>query len=312
MGCEAQIHEKTDKRGTWSYHSLDGWYLNTSPEHYCVHNCHIKNTKAERLTDTLQFKHKNITNPTLLHTDKLMNALANCRSALMGKVNKTSNQNLKQLQTLVQRVENKLNNEQDVPRVAEPDVPRATEQPVQRVAEQPVPRVPRPQTSTQQIARRAAQQRTAARRRRPQETSPRVHLPTQPPALSTRLRVTASTSKNAPPASHTRNKSRLMQPTSSIRNKRRQANAVHEAHPKKANVIKAIAKLEKQVTHVMAVLDEDSGKLLNYRQLVRHPKYRDEWNQSSANEFGRLGNRAGGRIKKHQHNQIHQRTGCTT
>jgi hypothetical protein len=149
MGYEAQIHEKTDKQGTWSYHSLDGWYLNTSPEHYHIHNCHIKNTKAERSTDTLQFKHKNITNPTLLHTDKLMNALAHCKAALMGNVNKTSNQNLKQLQTLVQRVENKLNNEQDVPRVAEPDDPRATEQPVPRVAEQPVPRVPRPQTSTQ-------------------------------------------------------------------------------------------------------------------------------------------------------------------
>ena len=37
MGCEVQIHEKTDKRGTWAYHCLDGWYLNTSPEYYRVH-----------------------------------------------------------------------------------------------------------------------------------------------------------------------------------------------------------------------------------------------------------------------------------
>ncbi len=29
MGCEAQVHEKTDKRGTWAYHSVDGWYLFT-------------------------------------------------------------------------------------------------------------------------------------------------------------------------------------------------------------------------------------------------------------------------------------------
>ncbi|KAL7502426.1 hypothetical protein ACHAXN_000718 [Cyclotella atomus] len=27
MGCEVQVHEKTDKRGTWAYHSVDGWYL---------------------------------------------------------------------------------------------------------------------------------------------------------------------------------------------------------------------------------------------------------------------------------------------
>ncbi len=37
MGCEAQVHEKTNKRGTWAYHLVDGWYLFTSPEHYCTH-----------------------------------------------------------------------------------------------------------------------------------------------------------------------------------------------------------------------------------------------------------------------------------
>ena len=78
MGCDAQIHEKKDKRGTWAYHSVDGWYLNTSPEHYRTHNCAIKSTKSERLTDTIQVNHKSITNPTLTHADKVMKALADC------------------------------------------------------------------------------------------------------------------------------------------------------------------------------------------------------------------------------------------
>ncbi len=47
MECEAQVHEKTNKRGTWAYHLVDGWYLFTSPKHYCTHNCHIKHTKSE-------------------------------------------------------------------------------------------------------------------------------------------------------------------------------------------------------------------------------------------------------------------------
>ncbi len=47
MGFEAQIHEKTNKRGTWAYHSVDGWYLFTSPQHYCTHNCHTKHTKSK-------------------------------------------------------------------------------------------------------------------------------------------------------------------------------------------------------------------------------------------------------------------------
>ena len=296
MGCEAQVHEKTDKRGTWAYHSLDGWYLNTSPEHYRVHNCHIKSTKAERLTDTIQFKHKNITNPTLSHSDKLMNALANCKAALLGHLDFKSDSNLKELDTLVKQVERRLNSEiptaqpviqpsetnttQALPRVAE----QSTNTNVQPVS-QPVPRVANPLQSPQHIARRAALQRTAVRRRRPQESSPPVHLPTQPPALSTRSRVTAAAS--APPAARTRTKSRLQQPTLSSRGKRRQANAV-----------RALDKLEDQIAQAMAVLDEDSGKLLNYRQLLRHPKYRSEWKQSSANEFGRLTNGVGGRIKK--------------
>ena len=65
MGCQVQVHEKTDKRGTWSYHTVDGWYLSTSPEHYRTHKCHIKETKLDRFSDTVQFQHKNITNPTI-------------------------------------------------------------------------------------------------------------------------------------------------------------------------------------------------------------------------------------------------------
>jgi hypothetical protein len=46
MGCEAQVHEKTNKCSIWAYHLVDGWYLFTSPEHYRTHNCHIKHTKS--------------------------------------------------------------------------------------------------------------------------------------------------------------------------------------------------------------------------------------------------------------------------
>ena len=94
MGCEAQVHEKTDKRGTWAYHSVDGvdgWYLFTSPKHYCTHNCHIKHTKSERLSDTVQFQHKRITNPTITHADKVMHALADCVKALQGMTSNARN-----------------------------------------------------------------------------------------------------------------------------------------------------------------------------------------------------------------------------
>jgi hypothetical protein len=88
MGCNAQVHEKTDKRGTWAFHSVDGWYLFTSPEHYRTHNCHVKHTKSKRLSNTMQFQHKRITNPSITHADKVMHALADCVKAIQGMTGK--------------------------------------------------------------------------------------------------------------------------------------------------------------------------------------------------------------------------------
>jgi hypothetical protein len=91
MGCEAQVHEKTNKRGTWAYHSVDGWYLFTSPEHYRAHNCHIKHTKSKQLSNTVQFQHKCITNPSITHADKVMHALAECIKTIQGMTGKARN-----------------------------------------------------------------------------------------------------------------------------------------------------------------------------------------------------------------------------
>jgi hypothetical protein len=38
----------------------------------------------------------------------------------------------------------------------------------------------------------------------------------------------------------------------------------------------------------MAVMDKDTGKLLNYRQLMNSPKYKKAWSLSAAHKFGRL------------------------
>ena len=113
MGWEVQIHTKTDKCGTWLYHSVDGWYLATISKHYRIHNCYIKATQAERLTDTIQFKHKNITNPTISPQDKIMQALANCKTALNGMMNGNANQQIAELQTTVNNAQAHLNQRQD-------------------------------------------------------------------------------------------------------------------------------------------------------------------------------------------------------
>lgn len=209
MGCEVQVHEKTDKRGTWAFHSVDGWYLLTSPEHHRVHNCQIKQMKKERLSDTVQFKHKSITNLTASPIDKLMNALANCKAALDGKIAQQPNEQLQQLPRLVINLEEVGKQQREtenkpVTRVQEP--PAATSRvPVQGTASSRV-QVAQQYNAAVHIT---AQQVKACRRRSLAGLTMPVHFPNAPPAKSTR--------------SHT---SRLRQPTQSSPNELRQANAV--------------------------------------------------------------------------------------
>jgi hypothetical protein len=122
MGCAAQIHKKSDKGETWQYHSVDGWYLYTSPNHYQTHACHIKTTKKEQFTNTVDFQHKQITNPTITHADKVIHGIQQVIREIrkLGGIKKL--QEARDLQQLVNGADNYLQstdllNTQPAPRV---------------------------------------------------------------------------------------------------------------------------------------------------------------------------------------------------
>ena len=62
---------------------------------------------------------------------------------------------------------------------------------------------------------------------------------------------------------------RLPQPTQSSLGKTRQANAVVT----KPNWLHLLSKVEQDVERALAVTDQDSDKMMNYRQLRKHPKF---------------------------------------
>ena len=101
MGCNVQVHEKADSRGTWAYHTVDGWYINTSPEHYRTHTCHIKETRSERFSDTVDFKHKRITNPSITNADKVMVAIREVVKTINGLGGQGASTEASDLQRLV-------------------------------------------------------------------------------------------------------------------------------------------------------------------------------------------------------------------
>jgi hypothetical protein len=46
LGCAVQMHEATNCRRTRDLQSLNGWYLGTSPKHYCCHKIFCQKRKV--------------------------------------------------------------------------------------------------------------------------------------------------------------------------------------------------------------------------------------------------------------------------
>jgi hypothetical protein len=83
LGCAVQKFESRDRRGTWAEQTTNGWYIGTSNEHYQCHKIYVKKTRSVRISDTVFFKHKYITPPTLTQVDTIVKAI----DALKGRKN---------------------------------------------------------------------------------------------------------------------------------------------------------------------------------------------------------------------------------
>ena len=97
------MHKKTDKRGTWAYHSVDGWCIATLTEHYCMHLCQITTTNSKRLTNTAQSSNKSITKPTINPVDKIMAAIEDCSKAIKNMGDRSGANEIKKLIQLTER-----------------------------------------------------------------------------------------------------------------------------------------------------------------------------------------------------------------
>jgi hypothetical protein len=82
LGCAVQMHESTNRQKTWDAHSLNGWYLGTSPKHYRCHNIFCTKTRAERISDTVFFQHWYLTQPVVTPADATIDAMKNLQSVI--------------------------------------------------------------------------------------------------------------------------------------------------------------------------------------------------------------------------------------
>jgi hypothetical protein len=213
------------------------------------------------------FKHKYLTQPTLTANDRVLNAILELASAIKRKASRTAEQFnvLKTLTAIFQpgtELPILLTGDKPPPRV------ELDEPPPRVKLEEPTPHVQiEAPTQMQQIVESAPRvqiiepsipQRTT---KAPEE--PRLIVESEPSSIAARLLA------------------------------RRQQ---HKAKtPDHQSIAARVLARRKETAN--SVLDYETGQLLEYRQLLKHPKYAKAWNLSAANEFGRLAQGVAGRVK---------------
>ena len=280
MGCAVQVHENSERRGTWAANSTDGWYLRTSPEHYRCHVIYCKNTRSERISDTVHFKHKYITEPTLTPEDTIVKALNDLTQALKERRNKKGTEEMDALQ----RIDELLNKIPAKPTTSPERNKRVTfeanakpPQELQPVAPRVVNKTPTPRVAIETPTPRMSTTRQS-----------KVKATIDKPIL-TKERIRKKTVEDTP------ERTRLKEYLRSASDRRARIPQRNRPNPHRHNPTKQI-----QLIH-----DADTGEYLNYRQLMRSTKHRETWSKSAANEFGRLAQRR--QSESNEHNQLHSK-----
>ncbi|KAL7486156.1 LOW QUALITY PROTEIN: hypothetical protein ACHAW6_012454 [Cyclotella cf. meneghiniana] len=77
LGMEALVHDRPTRRKTYTQHCTKGWVIGTSTEHYRCWKIWSTNTRTTHIAETVFFKHKYLTNPSMSPADALIAAAAN-------------------------------------------------------------------------------------------------------------------------------------------------------------------------------------------------------------------------------------------
>eukprot|EP00804_Cyclotella_cryptica_P015673 CCRYP_003654-RB/>CCRYP_003654-RB protein AED:0.35 eAED:0.35 QI:0/0/0/1/0/0/4/0/497 len=117
----------------------DGFYLKTPDEHYRTHVIFVKKTRAKRLADTVFFKHRYITQPTVTTADAIANAYRKLQQAITGIQHSRDDAQMEAIER-IQRAFDEANNQ--VHKQNEPIELTRTEQTKGTDLAQPVPREP--------------------------------------------------------------------------------------------------------------------------------------------------------------------------
>ena len=76
------INRKTSDRKSWYFREKEGCNIGVSINHYLFQRVIPQDTKAEQISDTVEFPHQTITNPVVTPEDRILHGLITLIDAL--------------------------------------------------------------------------------------------------------------------------------------------------------------------------------------------------------------------------------------
>eukprot|EP00804_Cyclotella_cryptica_P002702 CCRYP_009617-RA/>CCRYP_009617-RA protein AED:0.39 eAED:0.39 QI:0/0/0/1/1/1/2/0/572 len=265
IGMEALVHDKPHRRKSFAQHCTKG----NLTEHYRCWTVWTPVSQSTRISATVFFKHKYITNPTVTPADAIVAATANLAHVLMSNttaahLNTTQLADLTRLHKIIQPTPT---DKSAVSPTGTTRLPTAHKRTHPIVSDSDSDKSPQSSKSTP-LHPLATHKQPAAYTPRVSTTPPQMHINASP-------RVTPPTA----PAYNTR--SRMQTIT--------QETMLHFSQLSTTTVTAQRAASRMFPTDFLnAVLNENTGELMEYRHLIKDPKYSTTWRKAYGKELGRL------------------------
>eukprot|EP00804_Cyclotella_cryptica_P027931 CCRYP_003827-RA/>CCRYP_003827-RA protein AED:0.22 eAED:0.22 QI:0/0/0/1/1/1/3/0/649 len=261
IGMEALVHDKPHRRKSFAQHCTKGFVLGTSPEHYRCWTVWTPVSRSSRISATVFFKHKYITNPTVTPADAIIAATANLSHVLLSNAT-AAHLNATQLADLT-RLHNII---QPTPTEKSAVSPRGTTK-LPTAPKQAHPVVSDSDSDNSPHSSKSTPLCPLSTNKQPFAYTPRVN--TMPP----QMHITASPRVTPPtaPAYNTRSRKQTIT----------QETMLHFSQLPAPTVTAQRAASRLFPTEFLnAVLNKATGELMEYRHLIKDPNYSTTWRKA--------------------------------
>ena len=285
LGCPILTHDKPGNRGSWAEHASDGWHLGTSMEHHRCFNVWVKATRAERVTGTIFFKHKYLTDPIITPEDTVVAAAQQLTNALQGNVS-GSNEQLEALKGVAKLFEDIAANKSQLAHENE-----ITNNGIRTHPTTPIPRVdaPLPRVEEEEPQPRVEDTIPPLQIVPPPEMivacPTDAFVPIEKPNDHSNLPNYISQDEFEPPARRTRSNRRVER--SITQETILSCMEFTSVQLKPKNLASRKFPMQFLCEFAGAVMDAN-GELLQYRHLIKRPEYKRVWGGAYGKEVGRL------------------------